>query len=171
MHFLPKNLGALAAIANNKSHRFALDGVRVELGDGKYTAVATDAKILVSVTGIPLPEGVIPAAMAGAPNGESVAIVGAKGWKKAFSGKGNVAVVVGKEVTTLGNGGDVATVDNIAHRDGSRRCRIDVAGAQGDGRNRRRGGNGRDARGEDRFAGQQHRARRKGNRAGLELIG
>jgi hypothetical protein len=116
-HLLPANLGPLAELAAGEARRHSLTGVRVTLSEGgRYRAEATDGRHLAVITGAGASADEYPTlpALESAPNGGCGAIVGARGWKAAFKPVArpsknararpilqNVAVVVGKDVTTL----------------------------------------------------------------------
>jgi hypothetical protein len=116
-HLLPANLGPLAELAAGEARRHSLTGVRVTLSEGgRYRAEATDGRHLAVITGAGASADEYPTlpALESAPNGGCGAIVGAREWKAAFKPVArpsknararpilqNVAVVVGKDVTTL----------------------------------------------------------------------
>jgi hypothetical protein len=90
MLLLPKNLEALAALANKpgQAHpRWATDCIQVEMEGEKYRTVATDGRVLGLVEGtVPLDSAEYPAfdALDRAPNGESHGLVKSDDWKRAF---------------------------------------------------------------------------------------
>jgi hypothetical protein len=114
---LPANLGVLAELTAREGHaRFgATTAIQLHLtGHGTYTASATNGRVAGIVTGACEDGANYPAipALASAPNGEHEALIPAGEWKAAFKAvpRGrkasrpvltNVAVVLGKDVTTL----------------------------------------------------------------------
>lgn len=115
-HLLPANLGPLAELAGRESQRYSTTGVRLTLcGDNTYRAEVTDGRKAATVTGDCEDADQYPhlEAIASAPDGETRSVVPASDWRAAFKGVGkgkvvrgkpilaNVAVVMGKEVTTL----------------------------------------------------------------------
>lgn len=115
VHLLPPNLGRLAAHTDDGTARFALNTVHVEFDRSRFTAAATDTKVLVVVEGAcdedrekEFPE--IPALLA-APNGATKALVPAAAWDKAFRTASKIRHV--RKVTPMRNlacvVGDVVT--------------------------------------------------------------
>jgi DNA polymerase III sliding clamp (beta) subunit (PCNA family) len=82
-HLLPPNLGELARITDPETTRYPLGGVKLELRDDKYVAVATDARSMVVVEGQYVADA--PAIAGIRPSEAAEAIIPAKHWKKAFS--------------------------------------------------------------------------------------
>ena len=82
-HLLPPNLGELARITDAEATRYAIGGVRLELGEEKYVAVATDARSMVIVEGAYIEEA--PLISSVGPSTASAAVIPAKHWRKAFT--------------------------------------------------------------------------------------
>jgi hypothetical protein len=121
MHLLPTTLAPMSAACDLKSPTMVYSGVRVRLaGDDTFTAESTNGKVAIRVSGHCQPDnGDYPISdkLRSAPNGEIESIVPGKAWKAAMSDASKivkssnrkaVAVVCGKEVTTIGatNGGN-----------------------------------------------------------------
>lgn len=138
MLLLPKNLEALARLTCKSSgddHRYALECVRVEHQADRYTACATNGRVLGLVRGTADSADDYPAvpALTAAPNGQTAALVSRDDWTRAFrtvpmsrrtSAKPilrNVACVMGRGVATLGTT-DLETQSVVAsHVDANRR--------------------------------------------------
>ncbi len=117
MHLLPLGLDALETLVDHKTTRWAMSGVQLTVhGDDTFVAQATNGKAALRITGACVanqannPYPAIPA-LDSAPNGECSSIIPGKEWKAAFAAAKkvktfrhvmkSVAVVIGKEVSTL----------------------------------------------------------------------
>ena len=111
---IPANLSAIADCAAKESTRYAMTGIRLELEEGKYTAAATNSKILAIVEGPSADYAELPpiAGLESAPNSATSALIPAKDWKENLKPLAknkkykpilqNTAVVLSDHVTTFG---------------------------------------------------------------------
>jgi hypothetical protein len=120
MIFLPKNLGALAAVPDaGPPGRYATAAVHVLDEEGHYRCEATDGKALAVVRGPSTAPSQVPAALEEAPNGCASTLVPARDWKTAFqlAPKGSaVGLVASAEKVTLAGPGAVTTCAPIEGR-------------------------------------------------------
>jgi hypothetical protein len=131
---LPRNLGAVAKLANKDPHAryFATTAVQLEQMGPQYRATATDGKRLITVTGTSenpetYPWQGIPA-LAHADNGATIAHISARDWQAAFKtiptrcrpGLEHVAVTMAENSVTMATTdlerSNVQTPRNVAGR-------------------------------------------------------